>query len=105
MTGPGQKPQRVRKPYVEWLAGRLSSRDWAIIESLTLVRLVSGLQLERLHFSELKGRSRSVMRWKVLKRLVDARVLVSLDRRIGFSAHGSTGLCYALDSAGQSLAR
>jgi hypothetical protein len=90
-------------PYVEWLAERLSARDWLIIQTLDLVRLASGLQLERLHFHELTGRSRSVMRWKVLKRLVDARIITSLDRRIGFAQHGSTGLCYVLDSAGQRL--
>ena len=90
-------------PYVERLAERLSARDWSIIETLDRVRLASGLQLERLHFNELTGRSRSVMRWKVLKRLADAHIITSLDRRIGFSQHGSTGFCYGLDSAGQRL--
>jgi Replication-relaxation len=102
VTGPGRR-QRVRMPYVERLAERLSARDWSIIETLDRAHLASGLQLERLHFNELTGRSRSVMRWKVLKRLVDARIITSLDRRIGFSQHGSTGFCYVLDSAGQRL--
>lgn len=37
---------------------------------------MTGSQLERLAFMDLVGRSRSVVRWRVLKRLVDWRVLV-----------------------------
>src|SRR5579859_5444723 len=99
MTGLGPGRQRVRMPYVEWLAERMSPRDWAIIESLDRIRLATGLQLERLHFHELEERSRSVVRWKVLKRLVDSRVITSLDRRIGYAHRGSAVLRYALDSA------
>lgn len=105
MTGRGQGPQRVRVPYVERLVERLSARDWAIIGTVDRLGLVSGLQIERLHFSQLPERSRSVMRWRILKRLVDARVLVPLDRRIGTARQGSAKLRYALDSAGQRLAR
>lgn len=104
MIRPGGR-QRVRMPYVEWLSERLSPRDWAIIDSLQRVRLASSLQLERLHFHELQGRSRSVVRSKVLSQLVQHRALVPLDRRIGFAAHGSTRSRYALDTAGQRLAR
>lgn len=96
--GPGPRPQRVRMPYVERLFEELSARDWSIITSLDIVRVATGLQLERLHFNELAGRSRSVMRWRVLKRLTDSSVLATLDR-------GSAGLCYVLDSAGQRLVR
>lgn len=105
MTGAGHGPQRVRMPYVEQLMQRLSSRDWDIIYTLYRIHLATGTQLERLHFTELAGRSRSVMRWRVLKRLVDARVLVTLDRRVGAAHRGSGELRYALDSAGQRLAR
>lgn len=99
------RPQRVRMPYVERLMETLSARDWAIIGTVHRVRLASGAQLERLHFSNLAGRSRSVMRWRVLKRLTDVRVLVPVERRIGTSRHGSAKLCYALDSAGMRLVR
>jgi len=105
MSGLGTGPQRVRMPYVEWLAETLSARDWAIVGTVYLIRLASGRQLERLYFGQLAGRSRSVMRWRVLKRLVDARVLTTLDRRIGTSHHGSRGLRYALDTGGQRLIR
>lgn len=105
MTGPSRQPRRVRMPHVEWLMEVLSARDWAIIDTLSRTRLASGSQFERLHFHDLAERSRSVMRWRVLKRLVDVRVLVPLERRVGTAQHGSTKLCYALDSAGQRLIR
>src|SRR5581483_6636915 len=57
-------------------------------------------QLERLHFNHLSGRSRNVMRWRVLKRLVDERVLLTLERPAG-----SSPLHYGLDSAGLRLIR
>jgi hypothetical protein len=101
----GRPPRRVRMPHVERLMDELSARDWAIIDSLHRVRLASGLQLERLHFHDLGVRSRPVMRWRVLKRLVDERVLIPLERRIGTSYGGSAKLWYTLDSAGQRLIR
>jgi hypothetical protein len=105
MMRPGIGRQRVRWAYVEALAERLTDRDWQIIATLDRVRLATGLQLERLHFNDLGTRSRSVMRWRVLKRLVDARVLLPLDRRVGTARRGSSKLVYVLDSAGSRLAR
>lgn len=105
LAGSGDGPQRVRMPYVEHLAESLSARDWAIIRTLDRVHIASGNQIERLHFSALSIRSRHVMRWRVLKRLTDARVVVPLDGRVGGARSGSAGYCYVLDSAGQQLAR
>jgi hypothetical protein len=97
--------QRVRQRHIDWLTERLSPRDWRILEFLRISRLLTGSQLERLAFTDLGGRSRSVVRWRVLKRLVDWRVLVPLNRRIGGAARGSAGMAYALDSAGLALIR
>lgn len=105
MSGWGQGPVRVRMPYIEWLLQTLSGRDWAIIDTLDRVHLASSVQLERLHFSQLAGRSRTVKRGQVLKRLVDARVLAVLERRIGTAGGGSASHCYVLDVAGQHLTR
>ncbi|MCA1674153.1 MAG: hypothetical protein LC799_18815, partial [Actinobacteria bacterium] len=63
--------QRIRSALVVALAEKLTEREWNVIETINRLRLVTGLQLERLHFAELTGKSRSVMRWRVLKRLVD----------------------------------
>lgn len=94
------RPSRVNAARVEALAERCSQRDTALLRSLNRLRLARGLQLERLHFVDLVGRSRAVTRWRVLKRLTDWGLIVPLERRVGGSARGSAGTVYALDSAG-----
>ena len=97
---------RLRPAYVEWVADRLTSRDWQIIEGVNQLRLLTGAQVERLYFADLKlGRSRTASRSRALRRLVTWRVLVPLPRRIGGAGRGSTTLVFALDSGGQRLAR
>jgi hypothetical protein len=86
------------------VAERLSARDREILTAVARVRCLTGKQIERLFFFDLFGRSRSVVRWRVLKRLVDWRVLVPLPRRIG-GGPGSATTVYTLDTAGLSLAR
>lgn len=105
MSARGRGPRRVRMPHVERLMQVLSSRDWAIINTLNRVRLASGVQLERLHFHNLGGRSRAVVRGRVLKQLTDVRVLVPYERQVGGGRRGSAELKYTLDSAGQRLVR
>lgn len=104
MTGQRRRLHRVRQPHVERLAQSLSARDWAIVEATDHLRLASGRQLERLHFHDLSGRSRAVVRGRVLKRLTDDRVLMPTVRRVGTGSRGSGQLAYALDTAGQHLA-
>lgn len=105
MSGAAKRPDRVRTPYVEQLAERLSPRDWMILNTLDRLRLATGLQLERLHFAELSGRSRSVKRGQVLARLVDVGALVPLERLIGGGNRGSAKQRYTLDSGGRRLLR
>jgi Replication-relaxation len=93
-------PRRVRLSHVERLVNTLSTRDVGILETLSRVRIASGSQLERLHFSDLGPRSRQVKRWQVLKRLTEARALMTVERRIGATGGGSDKQCYILDSAG-----
>lgn len=81
----------------------LSERDWAIVGDVARLRLVTGQQLERLHFSDLTDASRPVVRRRVLGRLVGARVLATLERRIGGVRAGSQGLVFHLDVAGRRL--
>jgi hypothetical protein len=73
------------------------------VKDVARLRLVTGAQLERLHFAELADTSRPVVRRRVLGRLVRARVLATLERRIGGVRAGSSGLVYALDIAGKRL--
>jgi hypothetical protein len=102
---PGDRRRRVRAAFVIALAEQLSEREWAVMETVNRMRLVTGGQLERLHFAELTGKSRSVVRWRVLKRLVEWRVLLPLPRRVGGGLRGSSQLAYALDTAGKQLLR
>lgn len=97
---------RLRPSHVEWVRDRLTERDWQIIEAVNRLRLLTGMQIERLFFSDLRpGRSRIASRSRVLHRLVAWRVLAPLPRRIGGAGRGSTTLVFALDSAGQRLVR
>lgn len=97
-------PQRASRAYAERLAPTLSPRDWAIIEVISSLTMLTGSQLERLLFPLLTtSRSRSVVRWRALKRLVDARVLCAYPLP-GHHA-GSHERCYALDTVGQRLMR
>ncbi len=96
-------PRRVRGAYVEWVAERLSDRDGQIIEAVNRLRLVSGSQLERLCFSSLAGHARTVVRGRVLRRLVQWQVLALLPRRIGGAARGSAGAVFALGVVGTRL--
>jgi hypothetical protein len=89
--------------HVEWVEARMGERDRAIVASVARLRLVTGQQLERLHFHDIAPRSRAAVRRRVLARFVAWRVLMTLERRIGGVRAGSSGLVYALDSAGQWL--
>ena len=88
---------------LEHLRESLSERDWAVTWDVARLRLTTGMQLERLHFADLAETSRAVVRRRVLGRLVKARLLATLDRRIGGVRAGSSGLVYALGTAGKRL--
>ncbi len=104
MAGVGRTPARVRLRHVEWVAERTGVRDRAIVGTVARLRLVSGAQLERLHFHDLSPSARARVRRRVLARLVAWRVLLTLERRIGGVRAGSSGLVFALDTAGVHLA-
>jgi hypothetical protein len=102
---PERRPVRVRRSHVEWVAERLGERDEAIIETVHKLKVVTGSQLERLHFYDLSPASSARIRRRVLHRLVAWRVLMTLERRIGGVRAGSSGLVFSLDTAGQQLVR
>lgn len=102
---PPERPARVRQAHVEWVNERLAERDRAVMATVDRLRLATGAQLERVDFAELSDGSRARTRRRVLARLTDWRVLTPLERRIGGVRAGSSGLVFALDSAGQWLLR
>lgn len=92
---------RITSTYVEQLAGVLGERDQQIVNDLARVRVLSGDQLDRLHFASLSPPHRA--RSRVMTRLSRLRVVTTLDRRVGGVRAGSAGLIYTLDVAGQRL--
>ena len=103
-TARSARPQRVRLSHVEWVSERLGARDFAILETVNLLRLTTSQQLDRLYFSDLATTgSRNAARGRALRRLISWRVLTPLPRRIGGSGHGSAPLVLALDTTGRRL--
>lgn len=95
----------MKRPYVT--AGRLdairsslSERDWQIISDINRLRLVSGQQLQRLHYGTTASDA-AVCR-RQLARLVSKRVLVRF-RHHTAGMVGPSWSVYALDVAGQRL--
>lgn len=101
----GRDRSRVTATYVANLATLLSARDQGILRDLARVRVLTGNQLERLHFHELAAANRDRARRRVLNRLIAWRVVTTLARRVGGVRAGSAGLVYSLDTAGQRVRR
>jgi hypothetical protein len=91
--------------YVRDLVDLLAARDKAILRDLARVRVLTGRQLERLHFHDLGAANRDRARRRVLNRLTSLSLVTTLERRVGGVRAGSAGLIYALDTAGQRLLR
>lgn len=101
----GRKRSRVTAVYVTNLVTQLSPRDQTIVRDLARVRILTGNQLERLHFHELAPANRDRARRRVLNRLISWRIVTTLSRRVGGVRAGSHGLVYSLDTAGQRVLR
>src|SRR2546423_5418288 len=86
------------------LADTLTPREHAIVGTLDRVRLATTKQLERLHFAEGTPLANARQARRTLRKLVEAHVLSTLDRRVGGGNRGSSQAVYALDRAGQRLA-
>lgn len=98
----------MKRPYLTAkrlavLEAGLSMRDRALLEDVARLRLMAGGQLAGLHFGGTESARRLARR--ELARLVEARLLVRLGRRIGGVRAGSAGFVYGLDVAGQRLVR
>jgi hypothetical protein len=77
----------------------LSMRDIVILRDLLRVRLLTGRQLERLHFADLATvNARSSARRRSLGRLSRLGLVTTLPRRVGGERAGSAGVVYSLDS-------
>ena len=86
------------------LRAQLSDRDLAVVGQVAQLKLMSGRQIEQVHFgSEQHATELTAARTcrRVLQRLVDDRLLVRLDRRVGGVRAGSASYIYGLGPVGQ----
>lgn len=96
---PGRAVVGIRQ--LDRLVPQLSDRDRQILLDLARVRVLTGKQLTRLHFSMLSVYTRERLRRRVMQRLIDLGLVSTLDRQVGGVRAGSVGLVYALAAAGQ----
>lgn len=88
------------------LAEDLSVRDRQVVELVARFRVVSGKQVERLFFAMgADPESNARLARRLLARLVERRVLLRLERRIGGVRAGSAGTVYRLGTVGDRLVR
>jgi Replication-relaxation len=83
------------------LRQQLTARDWAVLEDVARCRLLTGRQLQLLHFGTDETSARAVRR--LLARLAQQRILARLSRRIGGVRAGSSGYVYGLGVIGHRL--
>jgi hypothetical protein len=95
--------RRLSTRYLVEVESELGSRDLALLRDLRRLRVLTGSQLERLHFAGVDEGSRGRTRRRVLGRLGDLGLVTTLERRIGGVRSGSAGLVYSLSAAGQRL--
>ena len=98
---------RTSRLAIEQLRERLSPPALAIVADVAELRLMSARQIEALHFPPSAGVSAaSAARQcrRALHRLVAARVLLRLERRIGGVRAGSAAFIYGLGPVGHRLA-
>ena len=95
MRTPRLSPNRLAEILVS-----LSKRDHDIVATVSMLRLVTSLQLQRLYFVGGAPASNARQARRALQRLVDLHVLTRLERRVGGVRAGSSGHIYRLDLAG-----
>ncbi len=81
-----------------------SAREWAVLQDLARVRLLTGRHVQRLHLSEGSPLTQARRTRSLLQRMTEAGLLHRLERRIGGVYAGSSGYVYGLSTAGQRLA-
>lgn len=92
------KVVRIYQRDLQRLREQLSPRDLAVLDQVRDLKLMSGAQIQAVHFAahdhetaDAAGRAAR----RVLKRLVRDRLLVRLERQIGGIRGGSAGYVYA----------
>lgn len=92
---------RLTAADIERLRQQLSPRHWAVLRDVARFRLMTGRQLQRLHFGDSPSAARIARR--VLLSLTERRVLGRLERQVGGLRAGSSGFVYGVGAAGYRL--
>lgn len=79
------------------------SRGVHILQSLSLLRLMTGAQIQRLHFYEGSPATQGRRARAAIQQLAERRLIVRLDRRVGGIRAGSSGYVLGLSGHGQAL--
>lgn len=85
---------------------RLAPRDIAVLDQINSLRLMTGAQIQAVHFPLCDHESQHAAvraTRRVLQRLVRDGLLVRLERRVGGVKGGSAGYIYAASALGQRL--
>jgi hypothetical protein len=95
---------RLKGARIADLRDSLLPRDINVLQRVAQLKLVTGAQIEALHFTDADhatpvAAGRACRR--VLKRLVRERLLARLERRVGGVRGGSSGFIYCLTETGQ----
>jgi hypothetical protein len=100
------KGARIYQRDVQRLRAQLSARDIAVLDQVRDLKMMSGAQIQAVHFrvhdhetADAAGRASR----RVLKRLVRDQLLVRLQRQIGGIRGGSAGFVYAASPLGHRL--
>jgi len=88
---------------LEAIGRRLGPRDWAVLQDLARVRLLTGRQIQRLHLAEGSPLTQARRSRALVQRLSDLGLLHRLDRQVGGINGGSSGTVVGLSAAGQRL--
>jgi hypothetical protein len=96
-------PPRGGARRLSWPGPELSERDWAVLDDLARVRLLTGRHVERLHLRDGSPLTQARRTRSLLQRLNDMGLVVRLERRIGGLHAGSAGFVYGLAPLGQRL--
>jgi hypothetical protein len=100
--GPMTGRTYVTQARLAQLQAALSERDWQLLADVARLKVLSGAQLQALHYRD-SAAGRRLARLD-LACLTQRCVLARLSRRVGGIRAGSSGFVYALDVAGQRLA-
>lgn len=100
------KRRRLTRPQLQELRTLLSERDLRLLSQIETLRLMSGQQIEAVHFppeSHATPATASRLCRRVLARLAAHQLLTRLPRQIGGVRAGSHGFVYGLGPVGHRL--